>query len=205
MAVLEQIREDKKQRNIIIQITIKQYFRMIVNIVLGILSPIAKLKASWVIIIALIVCFVTFNSGFNKGKMETYEPTKIIAIQTYEAEIIDLRKQIDDSSKNYERDIAVLQQIQTQEINTLGKTQSNEIYALGKKQTTEIVNLQKDKESELGFTQAKHENEIKETQETYYVRGQVDTRSNIQNQIDSKFQENMSNNDWDAPVFSTRR
>jgi hypothetical protein len=156
-------------------------------------------------IIGIIMGPVAYYSGFKKGKAETYEPTKIIAIQTYEVEIIDLRKQIDDISQDYEKNAAVMRQQQAREINSLGTRQSNEIYALEENQTTEIVNLQKDKESELDFTQTKHENELKETQETYYVKGQVDSRSSIQNQIDSKYQENISNNDWNAPVFSTKR
>jgi hypothetical protein len=156
-------------------------------------------------IVGIIICFVTWRSGFKKGKAETYEPTKIIAIQTYEEEIIDLRKQIDDISQDYEINVAALRQQQAREINILGTRQSNEIYTLEKNQTIEIANLQKDKESELGFTQTKHENELKETRETYYVKGQVDSRSDIQNQIDSKARVNPLENDWNAPVFSTKR
>jgi hypothetical protein len=147
-----------------------------------------------IVVIIIIVCSVTYNFGLKKGETETYEPTKIVAIQTYEAEIVDLREQINDTSQTYERNIAALPQ-----------TQTTEIKALEIRQTAEIANLRKKKESELKSMQIKHKGELNEAQETYYIKGQVDTRSNVQNQIDSKVRENISKNDWDAPVFSTRR
>jgi hypothetical protein len=147
-----------------------------------------------VAVVVIIIYSITWNLGFKKGQAETYEPTKIVAAQTYEAEIADLQKQINAVSQTYESDVADLR-----------KKQMREITVLETKQATEIVNLQEEKETEVSFTQIKHNDELKETQETYYVKGQADIRSSIQNQIDSKARENMLKNDWDAPVFSTRR
>jgi hypothetical protein len=145
-------------------------------------------------IIGIIMGPVAYYSGYKKGRAETYELTKIVAIQTYDARIGDLKEQINDISQDYEKNAAALRQQQAREINNLET-----------KQITEIEKSKEEKVSELSFMQTKHEDALKETQETYYVKGQVDSRSSIQNQIDSKYQENISNNDWNAPVFSTKR
>jgi hypothetical protein len=195
MAVSEQIRENNKQRN-------KRQFLNVIKIIVAVpsflmtqvLNVAVEIESGGIIFVILIVCFVTWNSGFKKGTATTYGPTKIAAIQIYEAKIGDLKKQIDDISQNYEKNIAVLRQKQAHEIN-----------ALGTRQITEIAKLKEEKASELHFTQTKYEDELKETQETYYVKGQTDIRSSIQNQIDSKARVNPLKNDWDAPVFSTKR
>ncbi|MFP3041252.1 hypothetical protein LQZ19_05460 [Treponema primitia] len=153
----------------------------------------------------LIICIVIFCIGFNKGKKATYEPEKLIATNAYMLKIAELQKKVYDNTANYDKEIALIQSRQATELNALQKKQILERNALKAEQIIKINDLQKNNYTDMNQLAVEHEKEIIKTRDSYYIKGQTDIRTSIQNNIDSKARENMTKNDWDAPVYSVKK
>ncbi|MCL2473150.1 MAG: hypothetical protein FWF26_05675 [Treponema sp.] len=151
------------------------------------------------------VCFIVFFIGYNKGKREAYAPARIEARKSLEAQASDLQQQIKNTTENYDKQILSLQEKNTSEIDILERRNLSAIDALKREQAASIDKLIKDHENSIGIKQAGFTQELIAERNAYYIKGQVDARNTIQNQIDEKVRINASQNDWNAPVFSIKR
>jgi len=156
-------------------------------------------------IIVVVACLITYNAGIRKGKKEAYASAWIEAEKSLIAEISDLQNQIKITAENYSSKISSLQKNQASEIGVLEKKNASIISALKDEQVLEISKLKETQTNVLSTMQSEFAQELIDTRDSYYIKGQIEARDRVQNQIDEKAQSNIAKNDWNAPVFTIKK
>ena len=87
------------------------------------------------------VCLVTYCTGCNKGKEDSYEPAKMEAQNSSEAQIADLQNQINKTTENYRVRIASLQQEHSTTVNTMERRNASAISIMEREQVSAINTL----------------------------------------------------------------
>jgi len=159
----------------------------------------------FIIIVAVVACIVMFCIGFNKGKKENFASARIEAENSFDTEIVELQQQIKTITENYNSQIVLLQRGQASEIIALEKKNESAIDTLEMEQTSEIDSLRKLNTEVIELRQSEFNLAINTERNSSYLKGQIDARAAVQRQIDGRAQINADKNDWNAPVFSTRR
>ena len=158
-----------------------------------------------ILVAAVTACLITYCNGCNKGEKENYASAKIEAQKSFEAEIAELRQQIKSINERHNVQITALQREQTSEINALERRNTLAINSLESEQTSGIEALRQNNANVIETKHSEFARELIAERDSSYLKGQRDARDSVQRQIDDRAQRNIANNDWNAPVFSTRR
>ena len=148
---------------------------------------------------------ISFFSGFYMGKKEAAIPAKAAAEKSFKSEIDNLQKQIRRTTEDHNMRLVSLQREQASEINSLEQINASAIRSLERDQNLKINTLKNEHVNVINVRQSEHNQELLAERDTFYLKGQIDARDSIQNQIDERHNRNISNNDWNAPVYSIRR
>jgi len=156
-------------------------------------------------VIVILAGILAFNIGNYVGGQEASVPARTRARNLYEFDINDLQKQIDNAAEEHKLQLASLQEKNLTEIRSLEQANTSAAGTLERDHFQKINALNAEHVYFIDIRQVEYNLELLAERDVFYLKGQVDARDNMQNRIAEKHNNNIINNDWNAPVYSIRR